>query len=377
MFGVRGGGDILTSSVLKFSAAGRASMPEECLRARAALWQGCSACPAVLTAARDALELCPTKSTVGFAVPPRPRPRRHQLSVETVVPGTKPMSSPETGATGKRASVDSAAELADAKRSKPEDVVTFVIPSGDHFVLPLAALRLNVFKNSLLARLVDSAVPTGTDANGAISIGFEECSADAFQRVADEVEFALYVDARTAGNGNYDLKDFLQAAGPPLRTAVSPRAMFALSDYLGLPAFMRSDSRRAHPDTPIPVRVAEVALKRGYDLAIRLEQFARAVSSTVSVIDWVNLASGSTGRSTIDVAIFMNMTDAGEFPVEFPRLLQNPEQIEELRRVHGLPDLAAGLAARKCTADELKLIENEQLRVVRPFFSRTVPMWQV
>lgn len=101
---------------------------------------------------------------------------------------TKPMSSPETGATGKRASVDSAAELADAKRSKPEDVVTFVIPSGDHFVLPLAALRLNVFKNSLLARLVDSAVPTGTDANGAISIGFEECSADAFQRVADEVE---------------------------------------------------------------------------------------------------------------------------------------------------------------------------------------------
>ena len=83
MFGVRGGGDILTSSVLKFSAAGRASMPEECLRARAALWQGCSACPAVLTAARDALELCPTKSTVGFAVPPRPRPRRHQLSVET------------------------------------------------------------------------------------------------------------------------------------------------------------------------------------------------------------------------------------------------------------------------------------------------------
>ena len=80
MFGVRGGGDILTSSVLKFSAAGRASMPEECLRARAALWQGCSACPAVLTAARDALELCPTKSTVGFAVPPRPRPRRHQLS---------------------------------------------------------------------------------------------------------------------------------------------------------------------------------------------------------------------------------------------------------------------------------------------------------
>ena len=101
MFGVRGGGDILTSSVLKFSAAGRASMPEECLRARAALWQGCSACPAVLTAARDALELCPTKSTVGFAVPPgrgrggtnsqlkpssRPRPRRHQLSVETVVP---------------------------------------------------------------------------------------------------------------------------------------------------------------------------------------------------------------------------------------------------------------------------------------------------
>jgi hypothetical protein len=91
----------------------------------------------------------------------------------------------------------------------------------------------------------------------------------------------------------------------------------------------------------------------------------------------VNLASGSTGRSTIDVAIFMNMTDAGEFPVEFPRLLQNPEQIGELRRVHGLPDLAAGLAARKCTADELKLIENEQLRVVRPFFSRTVPMWQV
>ena len=292
---------------------------------------------------------------------------------------TKPMSSPETGATGKRASVDSAAELADAKRSKPEDVVTFVIPSGDHFVLPLAALRLNVFKNSLLARLVDSAVPTGTDANGAIRIGFEECSADAFQRVADEVEFALYVDARTAGNGNYDLKDFLQAAGPPLRTAVSPRAMFALSDYLGLPAFMRSDwDVRIRPNTPIPVRVAEVALKRGYDLAIRLEQFARAVSSTVSVIDdWVNLASGSTGRSTIDVAIFMNMTDAGEFPVEFPRLLQNPEQIEELRRVHGLPDLAAGLAARKCMADELKLIENEQLRVVRPFFSRTVPMWQV
>ena len=88
MFGVRGGGDILTSSVLKFSAAGRASMPEECLRARAALWQGCSACPAVLTAARDALELCPTKPTVGFAVPPRPKPRRHQLSVETVVPAT-------------------------------------------------------------------------------------------------------------------------------------------------------------------------------------------------------------------------------------------------------------------------------------------------
>ena len=87
MFCVRGGGDILTSSVLKFSAAGRASMPEECLRARAALWQGCSACQAVLTAARDALELCPTKSTVGFAVPPRPKPRRHQLSVETVVPG--------------------------------------------------------------------------------------------------------------------------------------------------------------------------------------------------------------------------------------------------------------------------------------------------
>ena len=82
MFGVRGGGDILTSSVLKFSAAGRAFMPEECLRARAALWQGCSACPAVLTAARDALELWPSKCTVGFAVPPRPEPRRsQQLSV--------------------------------------------------------------------------------------------------------------------------------------------------------------------------------------------------------------------------------------------------------------------------------------------------------
>ena len=87
MVGVRGGGDMVTSSVATFAAAGRASIVEECLRRRAPLGQGGSACQPVLTAARDALELCPTKSTVGFVVPPRPEPRRHQLSVETVVPG--------------------------------------------------------------------------------------------------------------------------------------------------------------------------------------------------------------------------------------------------------------------------------------------------
>ena len=68
MVGVRGGGDMVTSSVATFAAAGRASIVEECLRRRAPLGQGGSACQPVLTAARDALELCPTKSTVGFVL---------------------------------------------------------------------------------------------------------------------------------------------------------------------------------------------------------------------------------------------------------------------------------------------------------------------
>ena len=87
MVGVRGGGDMVTSSVATFAAAGRASIPEECLRARAACGQGCSACQPVLTASRGGVDFRHSSRTVGFGVPPRPEPRRHQLSVETVVPG--------------------------------------------------------------------------------------------------------------------------------------------------------------------------------------------------------------------------------------------------------------------------------------------------
>ena len=39
---------------------------------------------------RKALELALEEWGVGFAVPPRPRPRRHQLSAVTIVPGLAP-----------------------------------------------------------------------------------------------------------------------------------------------------------------------------------------------------------------------------------------------------------------------------------------------
>ena len=77
MVGVRGAGDMVTSSVATYSAPWPASMLEECLRRRAARGQGGSACLPVLTAARGALDFRRSSPNVGFSVPPRLEPRRH------------------------------------------------------------------------------------------------------------------------------------------------------------------------------------------------------------------------------------------------------------------------------------------------------------
>ena len=288
------------------------------------------------------------------------------------------MSSPETGTTGKRAAL-SDDDDGTAKRPCPpneESSVTFMIPSGERFDLPRRTLQVRGIKDSLLARLVDSSVPTTKEA-GAIKIGFE-CRAACFQRVVDEL---LWIEHLMEHNDPLGLWR-LSHCGPPLKEPLHPMELRALWDYIGLPICWIGPERR-HPNTHAQVLVAQAALNRGFELVAQIECFFQALASTIELrSDLLSFAS-ATEKATLSIALNTKWRDGGSpyvnhgwsFTRELFKLLQKPAQLQELRRNHSVPDLATGLVARACTEVEFELTKTSELCVVNPTFNQCVPGW--
>jgi hypothetical protein len=278
----------------------------------------------------------------------------------------------ETGttATGKRTAEEPADKGAadETKRSRAApDTVTFLIPSGHSFELPRAALRCCGLHDSLLARLVHSALPTTTDAGGAIKVGFE-CSVAAFRRVMDEYMWAFHVETQFLGTESLERREEIPLesiaySGPPLHAAVPTDQLHQLWDFLGLPEELL-DRNRKHANTSPRVLAAQAALDRGFHLLIQYEYFVRALASTLDPVnDYLTLG---TANEPARISIALWTTNPHHFTSELIELLQQTPQRRELCNLHSKADLADACSARRPNQDDLARLRSHQLRLYAP-----------
>ena len=240
------------------------------------------------------------------------------------------------------------------------DMCAFAIPSGKVFTIARAALQCKPLHESLLSRLVESSLDTSRDRNGAIQIGFE-CSSAAFCRVVDEFSWALEIKTHNErlGGNRYN------RCGPPLRSAVHPRELAALWDYLGLPKM--DHESRYHPNTMPRVLVEQKALQQGMKLMDELQCLIAAVSTLdMDCDDGLMVHATVATPAFYSIALHKPERDESHFTSCLFSLLQRPAAVKELCRVHGHPALADQLRIRPCTADDMSKIECGEMSIGWP-----------